>query len=328
MGRRGVRTPLCGHGQLLGARLLAADQELSPSCCVSQRRHRHAGGLCSGLTAKPGFASIRLSPPSTIAHLAEPFDVQLEVFAGHQVVDRVHAFVDFDPAVLQVVDAQGNPASEVEAGGPMTNVILNAVDNASGRIGLVSEGRPPRWSLPVANVHFKPVAVSAGTAIGFSLTAPGISDLLLDSQTVLQRTRDASVAVLPSVFLAGQAEMQRQAAAPDPTWSVPLQLQLARSGSTGPAYVYGTRSNKSGAFVLPGVVDPGVLPGSAQGVALSGRPAACRRSRRGSERTGYREPTGGRCQQRRPRRYRRYLSVGRCLMGLSRVSRASTLARR
>jgi hypothetical protein len=103
------------------------------------------------------------------------------------------------------------------------------------------------------------------TALSFSVSSPRRSDLALTGESVLDQARGGRVAVLPSAWLSGQAQMQRQDAPPDPSWSVPLLVSLSRAGERGPAYVAETTSDARGAFTVTMPVGPG-----AYGVRLDG----------------------------------------------------------
>ena len=86
----------------------------------------------------------------------------MQVVAGTQPVNNVELYVDFDPAVLQVVDAAGNPTSTVEGDQTALNTVLfNAVDNAGGHIrydaGKLS-GTPPTGTFRLAVLRFKVLA--------------------------------------------------------------------------------------------------------------------------------------------------------------------------
>jgi hypothetical protein len=210
--------------------------------------------------------TLRLSPVTNRVRVGEQFLVGMEVQAGDQPVDRVQAFLDFDPAVLQVVDGNGNPATKVVPGGALTDVRVNTVDNASGRIRFVVEGEPQDGRFLVAIARFRALTLTLASQLSFDSEPPGASDVRLAGASVLDRSRDGRVTVRPGALVAGQAAMQRQAAPPDPSWSVPLMLTLSRVGERGAAYTYSTMSNQNGAFPMPGVAAPGIYRARLKGL--------------------------------------------------------------
>jgi len=200
---------------------------------------------------------LRLAPGYSRAATGEVFAVEIEADAGEQGVNRAQAFLDFDPASLRVVDENGNPASQIVPGAALANVLINGVDNATGRIGFVAQGAAQAGRFTVAIARFQVISPTLTSRLAFSVTPPRRSDLQLGGTSVLDGLRGGLVTALPGTRLSGQATMQGRPAAPSPAWSVPLLLTLGQPGERGPVYAFGLTSNQSGAFTAPGVAQAG-----------------------------------------------------------------------
>ena len=76
---------------------------------------------------------LAFSPTSRSARVGDIITFDLKVVAGRQPVNNVELYVDFDPAVLKIVNAAGNPVSTIEADpSALTTELYNDVDNAGG----------------------------------------------------------------------------------------------------------------------------------------------------------------------------------------------------
>ena len=209
------------------------------------------------ISPQPASVALRLSPAISHVHAGETFLAEIEVQAGNQPVDRVRAHLDFDPSVLRVVDDEGNPATKVISGRTLTEVRANSVDNAIGRIDYVAEGGAAHGRFAAAVVRFQAITATLASRLTFGVEAPRASDLSLAGRSVLDHLRGGLVMAGPGAWAVGQAQMQRQATPPSPTWQVPLLLTLSRPGERGPAYVYSSMSSQTGSFPMPGAADPG-----------------------------------------------------------------------
>ena len=215
------------------------------------------------LAPRRSAAILRLAPGFNYVRSGETFLVEIEADAGDQGVDRGQAFLDFDPAILRVVDANGAPATQIIPGAALANVLVNGVDNATGRIGFVAQGDAQIGRFTVATARFQAISPTLTSRLAFNVIAPRRSDLLLGGASVLDGLRGGLVIALPGARLTGQATMEGRPAPPNTAWSVPLLLTLGQPGERGPAYAFGTVSDGSGAFVMPGVAAPST--GSGQG---------------------------------------------------------------
>jgi hypothetical protein len=112
-----------------------------------------------------------MSPRSQAADVGDIFSVDLLVEAEAQAINNVELYLEFDPAVLVVVDASGNPVTAIEPDLSALNTVLwNEVDNSRGQIrydaGQLTR-TPPSGAFRVATVHFKKLAAAATTTIRY-----------------------------------------------------------------------------------------------------------------------------------------------------------------
>jgi len=129
----------------------------------------------SDLTISADTVSISIVPSSTIVWPDDIVTVDIVVEAGDQPVDGVEAHIDFDPAYLTVVDADGNPTDSIISGTTLPIELQNSVNNSQGTIdyaaGILS-GEPPTGAFTLATIRFKAMARTGNTAVTFNLTPP------------------------------------------------------------------------------------------------------------------------------------------------------------
>ncbi len=145
-----------------GARVIAPD---STPVLVGVR------GVTLGLTPNTGTL-----PAGALAA------TDLTVDTGPEAIDGVDVFLSFDPAVLQAVDAGGNPVAAISANGasPFTTALANHVDNVAGTVAF-SAGRgtgasPVSGTFTLGTLRFKALTASPGSLITFSRAGARITD--------------------------------------------------------------------------------------------------------------------------------------------------------
>ncbi len=115
--------------------------------------------------------TLKLVPAYWAAPVGDVFMVDIRLNPRGQPFQGVAAFLTFNPAELQVVDALGNPASEIEDSGNLPVVIRNQADNSTGEINFsagILEGTPPAEEFSLARIYFKAVGVNiAGSPVAF-----------------------------------------------------------------------------------------------------------------------------------------------------------------
>lgn len=209
------------------------------------------------LAPRRGDAVLRLAPGFNFVRGGEIFTVEIAADAGAAGVNRGQAFLDFDPAVLRAVDENGAPATQIVPGAALTNVLVNGVDNATGRIGFVAQGDVQTGRFTLATARFQVISPTLTSRLSFSVAAPRRSDLLLNGESALAGLRGGLATALPGARITGQMTPEGRPAAPNAAWSIPLLLSVGQPGERGSAYVFGLMSNQSGAFTAPGVAAPG-----------------------------------------------------------------------
>ena len=126
---------------------------------------------------------VDLDPASATLSVGETVTLSIQVGASSsQPVDTVQVYLDFDSTLLQVVDSNGDPATQVtlgpilQPGGLWKDVLLNAVDNQAGRVvvagGKGLEGTDATEEFVLATVRFKALGVAPETLVAFDTEAP------------------------------------------------------------------------------------------------------------------------------------------------------------
>jgi uncharacterized delta-60 repeat protein len=146
---------------------------------------------------RPGVARLHntfsprllLSPQMTIIDPTQTFQLALQFDLSSKVADRVAAHLRFDPTVLEVVDAAGNPATSITPHPAVEGeVTQNQVDPATGEITFsLARTTSPQISGygMLATIRFRPKAFTNSTQVEFVRNETQQSDLLR-SETPLQ----------------------------------------------------------------------------------------------------------------------------------------------
>ncbi|MBM4432036.1 MAG: hypothetical protein FJ026_17060, partial [Chloroflexi bacterium] len=138
--------------------------------------------------------------PATLTVVeGDTFAVTIRLAASSQPVDGAEAHLDFDPAYLRVVDAQGDPASDIENSGVLDLVIHNKVDNVVGQINFAAGtlGAAPSGDLALATVHFRALASTgaAGTDLLWGRQLPRRCEVTYAGYSVLGQMYDGWVQI-------------------------------------------------------------------------------------------------------------------------------------
>jgi hypothetical protein len=126
--------------------------------------------LASPILASPlqqNCATMGFNPTTTVTHAGETAVLQVLLDADGVTFDTVGFKINFDPTVLQVVDAAGDPASRVEPGDNLPGIeAMNIVSDTIGTIDFaqIIIGGQPGGTFTVATIRFKVIAaLSEGT---------------------------------------------------------------------------------------------------------------------------------------------------------------------
>lgn len=123
-------------------------------------------------------------PASASSAVGDTVTVAIKVGAsGNQPVDAAQAYLDFNPALLRVVDAAGDLATSINPGAIITSeawqdVIINHADNNTGRVEFAAGrgigGTDALSEFELANIHFKIICPTSGTALTFDTAPPSV----------------------------------------------------------------------------------------------------------------------------------------------------------
>lgn len=105
---------------------------------------------------------------------------------GHP-VDGAQMYINFDPSIVQVVDAAGNPTTTIRAGLTFPDVLLNVANNLSGTIGFaagVDAATSPTNTFELGHFWFKALAPGF-TGVSFNLSAPRQSKVTFGGNDIL-----------------------------------------------------------------------------------------------------------------------------------------------
>jgi hypothetical protein len=178
----------------------------------------------------------------------ETFEVPILVQAGVLQVDGTSAYLNFDPAYLEVVSI--TPGSE------FSTILANEFDNSTGEVNFAagSFNNFPSGTFTLATVTFQTLALTddAGTPIQFNSSLPRQSDATFDSTSVLQNSIDSTI-IISNATLVCSVTLQGRPAPPHSHWSVPLDVSLTIADDTTPAYTFTPTTDENGRFTIEGI---------------------------------------------------------------------------
>ncbi len=162
---------------------------------------RHVSTLDGGAAPERALGSsaastvtVSLSPSIRSVHAGESFTLAVEVASGAQTVNRVQAYVDFDPQYLQVL--------EISRGSVLVDEVYNAFDNTAGWADYVVEAiisgtaiSTLTGTFTLNTITFQAVTATTGTTLTFH-TAPPRETQVLSGSTVLSSTLSGSTVVI------------------------------------------------------------------------------------------------------------------------------------
>jgi len=160
-----------------------------------------------------------LLPSSQIVDVDDIFDVTIQAQCNGQDVSTIAAFIDFNPAYLEV--------QSVTPGTTLPTLVQNIYDNTAGTIdyGAGKLGEPfPIGTFTVATVSFKALGLTASTPISFSTAFPRTTDADYGGTSKLDELFGATVTIgvvnMPPVLSNGQVNPDPGYVITDFTYSV------------------------------------------------------------------------------------------------------------
>ena len=139
--------------------------------------------------------TLSLQPPNRTVNIGDVFTFDVRLDAGDESFDTVSLDIRFDPGVLVVVDASGNPGSSIQQGNlnstGSTIVVSNSVDNTAGSIAYTEAllgYSQTGGTFTVATIRFKAKQATPGTPVTFAnvdnTASPTFTGILLAGSTV------------------------------------------------------------------------------------------------------------------------------------------------
>jgi hypothetical protein len=127
-------------------------------------------------------------PGSQTVVVGQVFSIVVQVQAGATAIDSAATYLNFDATKLQVVDASGAAAAQVQPCGPLTIALQNEVRGSVGQIDYAAgllQGSSPSETFCLAQVHFRAIAAAPSVQIAFNTVPPRNSDAAAGGRSVL-----------------------------------------------------------------------------------------------------------------------------------------------
>jgi hypothetical protein len=179
-------------------------------------------------TATPAVI-IDLSPSTSNVAPGDQFNVVVRVVAGAQEVDAAQAYLDFDPAVLQVVS--------ITAGTSLPIPLQSTYNNSAGTLGYAAFTLSsfPTSTFTLCTVRFSASAPSPSSALTFHGINPRLTGAARAGVSILDTATGGSVVVTSATAtatLAGTSGPTPTPTAPAATTPTLTAMATATSNST------------------------------------------------------------------------------------------------
>ena len=138
--------------------------------------------------------SLRLVPGTKTTSPGAIVTLEAAVDAGAP-VEALAIYLDYDPAVLQAVDAAGQPATQAVPGNNLAEVLLNRIDEANGWVDFVAANLgsgAPTGAFTAARLRFK-VLQTGDTTVRFSFSPFRATDAISAGESVLESVTSAHI---------------------------------------------------------------------------------------------------------------------------------------
>jgi hypothetical protein len=136
-----------------------------------------------------GTVTLAIDPATAAARVGDDLTITVEARAGAQAIDGASVYLDFDPAVLQVVD--------MTPGTGLPVAIENEADNVLGRVDFSAGtfAQFPSGTVSLVTITFRALAPSPAAAIVFNDDGARTSDVTFGGASVLGDVQAASIAI-------------------------------------------------------------------------------------------------------------------------------------
>lgn len=174
----------------------------------------------------PGIVvNIGIQPPTRDVVIGETFTLDIQVDAGDQPVAGVSAFLDFDPAYLEVVS--------ITRGGTLNVVMAETFDNDAGTIDYSASRvtEPfPSGTFTLATIEFRPIQSTPATAIDFGILDPRKTMAAYEGRDVTGIIAGRTVEVIPDAPVALSIALQGGTRPPE-GWELPVTIKFFEPGA-------------------------------------------------------------------------------------------------
>ncbi len=188
-------------------------------------------------------------PDTQSVGVGTEFNVNIEVRASAQQVDGAAGYLNFDPALLEVVSISAVTSQ-------LSVTVEQSFDNALGTANYAA-GRfsaPfPSGTFTIATLRFRAKAQSAGTPITFNTTNPRKTDVTFGGNLVLAGVANGNVIITSGVTLNISPTMQNRNAA-----NLSFQVKIVPQGGGVALYNGVATADANGVISLP-ALPPGAI---------------------------------------------------------------------
>lgn len=197
-----------------------------------------------------GLPVLAVSPAVVTAGVGMRFSVDLVVRTDAS-VDAASAYLDFDPATLQV--------ASITPGTALATILQNQFDNVAGRLDFAAGSFTtlPQSDFVLATVSFTATAITGGTQLAYGSVHPRRSDVTLAGLSTLHHVEPGSVTVVQNVAsLTGQITPPGRLPdrpAPHADWRIPLTVTLSPPAGGAPLFTFTPTSDDFGRFTIAGI---------------------------------------------------------------------------
>ncbi|MEI7646175.1 MAG: dockerin type I domain-containing protein [Chloroflexales bacterium] len=192
---------------------------------------------------------LALVPAATTLSVGGTLAVAVEVRSGTQPIDGAAVYLDFDPAVLEVVSVIPSASLPIS--------LTQKSDPIGGHLDLIrgAISSLPQGTFSLATVTFRArIAAPTGTSLSISRTTARPSDVSFGGISKLGQTIPATLTIRDGSMITVDVPFEGRPQAPSVRLSVPLSVTLTLAGATTPAYQAMLTTDQYGRFPLVGIV--------------------------------------------------------------------------
>jgi hypothetical protein len=146
--------------------------------------------VSSLLSVSGGTVVMGVVPATTQVSVGEIFEIVVKVQTGRQEIDGASAYLEFDPAYLEVVD--------MASAGHLDLTLENSFDNEAGYINFAA-GKPtspfPSGDFELVTITLKAKAETSATSLGFVFDSPERTDATFGGASVFDYAEYGSVII-------------------------------------------------------------------------------------------------------------------------------------